>query len=252
MLRAEGITDKGGVRSTNEDCFVVDEQLRLCVVADGMGGHNAGEVASSLAVEAIVGCIRGGRPGEWPFGFDPSFSEPANLVRTAIQLANEHVLETAGTSDEYSGMGTTIVAALFFDNRVAIGHVGDSRIYRYTSGRLQQMTHDDSWIASIMAKDPTVDPAVLKNHPMRNVLTNVLGARPRTDIHIAEEELGEGDVLLLTTDGVHGVLDDGQLERLLGEGSDPRAVAASIVLAAIGHGSRDNCTAVVAKYLPDE
>ena len=84
------------------------------------------------------------------------------------------------------------------------------------------------------------------------MLTNVLGARPRTDIHIAEDQLSKGDVLLLTTDGVHGVLDDGQLERLLGEGSDPGTVAASIVLAAIGHGSRDNCTAIVAKYLPDE
>jgi protein phosphatase len=102
-----------------------------------------------------------------------------------------------------------------------------------------------------MLKDPNVDPEVLKHHPMRNVLTNVLGARPRTDIHIAEEQLVEGDVLLLTTDGVHGVLDEGQLERLLGEGADLGAVAASIVVAAIGHGSRDNCTAIVAKYVPD-
>ncbi|OFV92450.1 MAG: hypothetical protein A3G76_05405 [Acidobacteria bacterium RIFCSPLOWO2_12_FULL_65_11] len=251
MVRAEGMTDKGGVRSTNEDHFAVDEQLRLCVVADGMGGHNAGEVASHLAVDAIVECVRDGRPEDWPFGFDPSLSETANLIRTAIQLANEHVLETAGTSDAYTGMGTTIVAALFSGDRVAIGHVGDSRLYRYAGGRLQRMTIDDSWVASVLAKDPHVDQAVLQHHPMRNVLTNVLGARPRTDIHVAEEQLSEGDVLLLTTDGVHGVLDDGQLERLLGEGGDPGAVAASIVVAAIGQGSRDNCTAVVAQYIPD-
>jgi PPM family protein phosphatase len=251
VVRAEGMTDKGGVRSTNEDYFAVDERLRLCVVADGMGGHNAGEVASHLAVEAIVECVREGRPEDWPFGFDPALSESANLIRTAIQLANEHVLETAGTSDEYTGMGTTVVAALFDGDRVAIGHVGDSRIYRYAAGRLQQLTLDDSWVASVLAKDPSVDPAMLKNHPMRNVLTNVLGARPRTDIHVAEEQLADGDVLLLTTDGVHGVLDHGQLERLVGEGDNPGDVAASIVLAAIGHGSRDNCTAVVAKYVPD-
>jgi protein phosphatase len=216
-----------------------------------MGGHNAGEVASHLAVDMIVGCVRDGRREDWPFGFDATLSESGNLIRTAIQMANEHVLETAATSEAYTGMGTTIVAALLSGDRVSIGHVGDSRLYLYTEGHLRRLTNDDSWVASVMAKDPNVDPAVLKHHPMRNVLTNVLGARSRTDIHVAEHQLKDGDLLLLTTDGVHGALDDGQLERLLGEGDDLGRVASSIVVAAIGHGSRDNCTAVVAKYVPD-
>ena len=138
MLRAYGVTDKGRVRATNEDYFVIDESLGLAVAADGMGGHNAGEVAARLAVDTIVEFVsdvlvrRGGRgPGldeTWPFGLDPALSEGGNLLRTAIHLANVQILEMASTSDAYAGMGTTVVAALLVGDRISIGHVGDSRV----------------------------------------------------------------------------------------------------------------------------
>jgi protein phosphatase len=161
------------------------------------------------------------------------------------------VLEQAGRSSAYAGMGTTIVAALVVDGRMSVGHVGDSRLYRLAGGRMRQLTGDDSWMASVMATDPRANVSLLEHHPLRHVLTNVVGSRQRTDVHVIEEPLTAGDRLILTTDGVHGVLDDRRLERLVAEPDDLSVAASTIVRAAIARGSRDNCTAIVARYCPD-
>jgi protein phosphatase len=247
VLRAFGVTDKGRVRPTNEDCFAVREDLGLCVIADGMGGHNAGEVASRLAVDAVIETCTS-MPESWLFGYDESLSVEGNLLRTAIHRANVSILETAITSDRYTGMGTTLVVARVADGRLVVAHAGDSRLYLLAEGRLRQVTHDDSWIATVLASDPGADPNVLMHHPMRNALTNVVGAGTRTDAHVVEEPIAAGSLLLLTTDGVHGVMDDEQLERLMDDG-DLQAIAANIVAAALARGSRDNCTAIVARVV---
>ena len=247
MLRAYGLTDKGRVRPTNEDCFAIQEELGLCVVADGMGGHNAGEVAARLAVDAVVHFIA--EPDEgWPFGFDPSLSDEGNRLRTAILLANMQILEAAISSDDCAGMGTTIVAARVNEGRLSVAHVGDSRLYLAAGRRLRQLTEDDSWMVSMLAHDPNVDPLALEHHPMRNALTNVVGARARTDVHVVEQMLTGGELMLLTTDGVHGVLDERRIEQLMLDGEEPRAIAHGVINAALTRGSRDNCTAVVARY----
>ena len=264
MLQAWGVSDKGVVRPTNQDRFAIDEDLRLCVIADGLGGHNAGEIAAHTAVDAVLDVVRDRQrarhpnshptaqsPPGWPFGFDPALSEAGNLIRTAIHLANMQVLEQAGHARAYAGMGTTIVAALVVDGRLSVGHVGDSRLYRLAGGRLRQLTGDDSWMASVMANDPCANVSLLEYHPMRHVLTSVVGSRRRTDVHVVEEPLTAGDRLLLTTDGVHGVLDDRRLEGLLVDPNDLAGAATAIVRSAIVRGSRDNCTAVVAQYVPD-
>src|SRR5712692_2327817 len=175
VLRAHGVTDKGRVRATNEDYFVIDERLRLCVVADGMGGHNAGEVAARMAVDAIVEFVRGVQRGDahpslsvdgtWPFGLDPALSESGNLLRTAIHLANVQILEAAGAGEEYAGMGTTVVAALVVADRLSVAHAGDSRLYLITKRGIRQITHDDSWVATVLAQNPEADPALLQHHP---------------------------------------------------------------------------------------
>ncbi len=253
VLRAYGVTDKGRVRPINEDCWAFDEARGLCVVADGMGGHKAGEVAARMAVDTVVGSLATGTAGDqsWPFGFDPSLSEAGNRLRTAIHLAHMHILEIAVTSDEYSGMGTTIVAAIVEGRRLSVGHVGDSRLYMLANDRIRQLTHDDSWMASMLADDPAADVARLERHPMRNALTNVVGARRRTNVHVVEEVLGGGELLLLSTDGVHGVLDDDRIEQLMLDSGDLRGTATHLVAAALARGSHDNCTALVARYLPD-
>jgi protein phosphatase len=251
VLRAHGITDKGRVRPINEDCWAFLPSRGLCVVADGMGGHQAGEVAARIAVETIVASVSSSEHDvEWPFGFDPSLSNTGNRLRTAIQLAHMHILETAVTSDQYAGMGTTIVAAMMDDDRLSVAHAGDSRLYLLAGDRLRQITHDDSWMASMLAQDPSADRGHYERHPMRNALTNVVGARRRTEVHVIEETLSGGELLALTTDGVHGVLDDERLEQVLLDGKDEREMAEKLVAAAFARGSHDNCTALVARYLP--
>jgi PPM family protein phosphatase len=250
VLQAWGVSETGD-RPTNQDRFAIDEDLRLCVIADGMGGHKAGDIAARTAVDAVLDAVRGRHRLGWPFGFNPSFSEAGNLIRTAIYLANMRVLEEAGHSVACAGMGTTIVAALLVDGRLSVGHAGDSRLYRLCGGRLRQLTGDDSWMATVMAEDPRADASLLQYHPMRHVLTNVVGTRRTTDVHVVEEPLAKGDRLLLTTDGVHGVLDDGRLEEVLADSRDLAGAASAIVRAAIARGSRDNCTAIVAQYCSD-
>jgi serine/threonine protein phosphatase PrpC len=263
-LQAYGLTDRGRVRPTNEDCFAIHEELGLCVIADGMGGHNAGEVAARLAVDAVVDHLQSAhlRPhasveeagagegqGAWPFGFDPSLSSDGNLLRTAIHLAGVQIREAAIASHDCAGMGTTIVAARVRGRRLSVAHVGDSRLYLAAGGRLRQLTQDDSWMVSMLAHDPDADPLLLEHHPMRNALTNVVGARSRTEVHVSEERLDGGELLLLSTDGVHGVLDQVRIERMLLEDEDPRAIAHGVIRAALARGSRDNCTAIVARYV---
>jgi serine/threonine protein phosphatase PrpC len=247
-VRAFGRSETGPVRRGNEDGFVADESLGLFVVADGMGGHNAGEVASRIALETINGFIRRStdeREFSWPCGILPTLSYDGNRLRTAVYLANRKVFRTAESQDDYMGMGTTVVAALMTERGVVIAHVGDSRAYRMRDGLLEQLTLDDSWMATVLAADSSVDPRSFANHPMRNVLTNVLGAREDSEVHLQEHLVVPGDRLLLCTDGVHGVLDREAIAPILGRADGVVSLVDSLLADAVAHGSRDNMTALV-------
>ena len=250
MLRADGVTDRGRIRPTNEDCFGIDHEQRLCVIADGMGGHRAGEVAARMAVDAVIEYVsRSAVSTTWPFGFDQSISEAGNLLKTAVHIANARIFEAACATPDYFGMGTTAVAVLERDGVLSVAHVGDSRLYVFAGQRLHQMTDDDSWAASVLARDPQLDPAALQAHPMRNALTNVVGSRAKTVVHLREQTLAGGELLVLTTDGIHGVLDEWSLVQVMEHGGDMKQIAAALIDAALANGSRDNCTAVVAEYV---
>ena len=248
-IRACGVSDIGRVRSTNEDMFIADLERRLFAVADGMGGHSAGEVASRLAVEAMTEFIRRSEEPDpafiWPYGSDPALSRGANRLRTAIQLANANIFRAGESREDYNRMGTTIVGLLVDATQVAIGHVGDSRLYLLAGGRLEQLTQDDSWAATVLAQDPTLSPADLARHPMRNVLTNVLGAREHVDVHLSERAIRAGDVMLLSSDGLHGAVDDEGIRDILLNTPDVEQAARRLVETAVERGSRDNVTAVV-------
>jgi len=253
MIHAHGVTEAGAVRKNNEDRFIVDEQVNLFAVADGMGGHRAGEVASLMAVESISAFVRrsaGDVDFTWPFGIDAGLSLDGNRLRTAVHLANRRIFQAAETTEDYSGMGTTIVGVLVNGATIAVAHVGDSRLYLLAGGTLQQVTADDSWAATVLAHDPTLTPDQVSRHPMRNVLTNVLGAREHVDVHISERPFATGDKLLLSTDGLHAVLGLDAIRTILAD--SPRGTAAgTLVAAALAAGSRDNVTAVVVSQDPD-
>jgi protein phosphatase len=249
-VRAWGATDKGRVRRTNEDCFRIDRTHGLLVLADGMGGHNAGDVASRLAADTIVDLVRAGR-ADGPFARDGSVSGGGTLLRNAIHAANRRVLDAARDVPDYSGMGTTIVAVLARGPLLSIAHAGDSRCYVHDGARLRQVTVDDSWLASVLASDPGADPVLLQRHPLRNTLTNVVGLGAEVHVHLLELPCSERHVVVLTSDGVHGVFEMASLERLVGDAirGGLEGLAGDLVALALDRGSRDNCTAVVAEYL---
>lgn len=247
---AIGVSDVGRVRKVNEDAFACLNDLGFYVVADGMGGHQAGEVASSLAVETMVGFItRTADSSEcsWPYGIDTSLSFDGNRMRTAIHLANRRVFRAAEDQDDYTGMGTTVVSALLSNTSVVVGHVGDSRLYSWDSRDLTQVTRDDTWAMTILAPEIGDDAARASTHAMKNVLTNVVGARAEALIHVAEVPRDGVDLLLLCTDGVHGVLSNdtigAELARSAAEALEVRANA--LLQAAMSAGARDNVTVVL-------
>lgn len=253
MVTAHGVSHPGRVRKHNEDSLYWDLEIGLFLVADGMGGHNAGEVASRLAVDAVRGFMKRTRETDdftWPYGINPEMSFDANRLMTSIKLANRRVFKAGEGTDEYTGMGTTLVAALIEQDRVIFSGVGDSRIYSFAEGTLTQLTHDDSWVATVLAREPGMDEAALAAHPMRHVLTNVIGAREQTDMDVGERPLGTGEVLLLCSDGLHGSIDDRTISSVLAAEPEVVAASAKLVELALERNGSDNITALLVKYEP--
>lgn len=250
MLSVCSSTHPGAVRTINEDSAAWDPALSFLVVADGMGGHNAGEVASGLAVEAVHAFLQKSASTEdftWPFGIDPTASFSANRLRTAAKVANRRVFRSSEERTEYTGMGTTLVMALVEGSHLTFANVGDSRLYTMIGGTLEQLSRDDSWVM-MLSREAGVDPSSLRGHPMRNVLTNVVGARPEVDVAIAELELAQGQLLLLCTDGLHGGVPDEQMAAILQAEPDLQAAADTLVRTAVDQDGKDNVTVMLARY----
>jgi PPM family protein phosphatase len=246
QVKAFGLSETGPVRRMNEDCFVSAEDLRLFVVADGMGGHAAGEVAAQVAVESIENFIR--RTHEttdfsWPYGVDPHLSYEGNRLKTAVSLANRRINRLAENHDDYLGMGTTVVCALLSDGQLIVAHVGDSRLYLSAENAFIQLTEDDSWTATVLGSKE----ANSGSHATRHVLTNVLGARPDTQVHLLERELLGEETLLLCSDGLHGAVPHETLRDVMASNQELPVLAQSLISAALEHGSRDNITALVVR-----
>jgi serine/threonine protein phosphatase PrpC len=240
VIRAYGYSDQGRFRPTNEDCFAVQADAGLCVVADGLGGHNAGDVAARITVDTIVEAVR-------QSDCSPVASPaPTEVLRAAIDLASDRIRDAALADRRCAGMGTTVVAARISGNRLSVAHAGDSRVYLLGRGHLCQLTQDDSWEPTYGGDGADGAGLTLTHHDMRHALTNAVGAMVQTRVHTAEAVVEEGDVVLLVTDGVHEVMDDWRLEQLLLEDDNPRTIAENVVRSARNRGSRDNCTAVAA------
>jgi PPM family protein phosphatase len=249
-INACGQTDTGCVRAENEDRILVDTSLGLFLVCDGMGGHQHGEIAAELAVAAIKYSIDASRDRldvSWPFGYDFDLSLDANRLITAIHLANRHVWRRAEQNLECAGMGTTIAAALLIDGVAVIGNVGDSRIYLYRKGELTQVTSDDTMIATLLKKG-MLSPGDAAAHPMRNVLTQAIGSQENVEVHLQEEGLQAGDIFLLCSDGLHGVIGAAAIRSILGGGDTLENGANRLISAARAAGAPDNVSAVLLQY----
>jgi protein phosphatase len=172
-------------------------------------------------------------------------------MRTAVHLANRRVFRAAESCDDYTGMGTTLTGLLISDGRVGYGHVGDSRLYALEGDRFRQVTRDDTWIATILANDPTMTPADVARHPMRHVLTNVLGAREQVEVQMGEFRLVPGTLFLLCSDGLYGMMKDDGLEQIVRAGGPLDAMAAQLVQAALDGGGHDNITVVLVRTVDE-
>lgn len=247
-LTAGGRTDSGP-RPLNQDWLHWDLDLCLFVVADGMGGHNAGEVASHLAVESVASFIeqsQNPRDLTWPFGLEPDWSMEANRMATAVRLANRRVHKESVAHAAFSGMGTTLVAILVAEDRAVLASVGDSRIYRWRAESLELLTRDDTWLSALLAAGSEYDSPVA-SHPMRHVLTSVVGVNDELAPTLREEIVQSGDRFLLCTDGVHGHVDEPTLTELLRTAKSPDQAALTIVETAVARGTTDNVTALVVR-----
>jgi len=244
-LTAAGFSERGP-RASNQDALFVGVELGLFVVADGMGGHNAGEVASQMAVDAVVEFIRETQlSGEltWPFSYDPKISMLANRLTVALRIANSRVHQAGVKNTLYAGMGTTIVAVLVEGDRIAVGHVGDSRAYRLRGNAVEQMTQDDTWLSVLQAAGATSGATA---HPMRHVLTNGIGMRADLTLSMWEASLAVGERWLICSDGVHSFLTERALAKLV-DGQCAERAARQTVESALAAGASDNATAVVVR-----
>ena len=249
MLHFVGLTDKGMVRSNNEDAFITDVDLGLVVVADGMGGYKAGEIASGIAVNAIQEIIVTGlKEARKQIGVsDSGYSHESVLLRNAVLRANEIIHDTAKSQPQYEGMGTTVVACLFYNNRVSIANVGDSRAYRLRKGEFEQVTIDHSLMQELVSRGFYTPEEARRSHN-RNLVTRALGIEPTVQVDIQEDVVLLNDIYLLCTDGLHDLVEDPDIHLTLKTFSVNLEVAArQLVKLANDNGGRDNVTVVLVK-----
>lgn len=247
-LEIAGLTDVGCVRKNNEDSLSLDEELGLLVVADGMGGHNSGEVASEIAVTTILDFARkmlGGAQNMVPEG-DASLSVRGRQLAYFIKTANEIIYQKGRQFPKDAGMGTTVVAAICDAKSMTVAHVGDSRAYLFRNGRLEQVTEDHSLVGE-QVKRGQITAAEAVHSNLQNILTRALGAEEQVVVDVNEHPLLPGDVVLLASDGLSKMVSDEEVAKVLTEGQAPAEVCKRLVDMSKAAGGVDNITVVCAR-----
>jgi protein phosphatase len=253
MLQYGGVVDPGCKRIDNEDRILMDPELGLFVVADGMGGYRHGETAAELAVSTLKCYLQNTRSRHdvtWPFGYNLMLSLEANRLVTGILLANRHIWKRSEQAPECAGMGSTIAAILIDGDRAAVANVGDTRGYLFRAGKLEQLTVDDTWLNAVLHRD-ALDNSALLNHPMRNVLTQAAGSQNDLDVHTADVDFEADDIILLCSDGIHGVVCGEAIIAVLESPESAEEQAARLKDAARVEGGPDNISCIVIHYQPE-
>ena len=244
-----GQTDTGRVREHNEDTIATDPDVGLLVLADGMGGYNAGEVASGIAVKTITNLVREGLLREDLASIDRStgLSRPSIVLRDAITRANKIIYQTARSQAECEGMGTTVVAALFYDNRISIAHVGDSRLYRQRGSEIAQVTMDHSLLQELVDRG-FYSPEEAQRAANKNYVTRALGVEPQVEVEVQEHPVDKGDIFILCSDGLSDMVEDEDIRLTISTfGANLDTVAKQLIQLANENGGRDNVSVVLAQ-----
>lgn len=247
-VEAAGRTDVGRRRDHNEDNILVKPEIRLFIVADGMGGHNAGEVASALAVTSLENLFAATAEEEIPEAFagnDGDLMPSARRLAAAVRKANADVYEIASTRKQHSGMGSTVVVAHVCEEeeRIHICHVGDSRCYRIRNGEIEQLTRDHSLINDALAMRPDLTEDILAELPA-NVITRAVGTQEDVEVDVRTEELREEDLYLLCTDGLSGLVSEEQIAEVCNLTDDLDEMCELLIIMANEAGGNDNITAL--------
>jgi protein phosphatase len=247
-LRVVGLTDTGKVREHNEDTIAGDADSGLLVLADGMGGYKAGEVASGLAVKTIVSMVREHmqrenlRAGDAETGL----ARTSIILRDAIHRANKIIYQTAHTQPQCEGMGTTVVAALFFDNKVTIAHVGDSRLYRAQGGKFERITMDHSLLQELVDRG-LYSAEEAQRAANKNYVTRALGVEPNVEVEIQEIPVHKGELYMLCSDGLSDMVEDEDIHLTISTFSaNLDNVARQLIQLANDNGGRDNISVLMA------
>jgi protein phosphatase len=251
-VRFSGETHVGRTRTHNEDALHLPVEERLAIVADGMGGHASGEVASKMAVDTVVEYFKETAEEQiltWPFKVDRQGAADVTRLVTAIKLANLKIHEQAQRDPACKGMGTTIVSALFLDDRVIVGHVGDSRFYRIRDGQITLLTEDHSLINDyIKMKRMTAEEALAWPH--KNVIVRALGMKDSVQVDVHTEQPRLGDCFILCSDGLSGMIGDDDIRRICSGQNDLDRASEELIAAANDAGGKDNITVVLARIEP--
>jgi protein phosphatase len=252
-VRFSGETNVGMKRDHNEDSYYLPESERLAIVADGMGGHASGEVASRMAVETIVGFFRETQDEQeltWPFKIDRGRRHDINRMVTAIKLANLRIHQEAQRNPACHGMGTTVVSTLFLEDALIVGHVGDSRLYRYREGMFDQLTEDHSLLNDYI-KMKHLSPEEIAAFPHKNVIVRALGMKASVQVDVIVDAPRLGDVYLLCSDGLSGMVPDAEIGAMMANESDLDRVCDRLIATANGNGGLDNVTVVAVRLERD-
>lgn len=251
---AAGRSDVGLQREHNEDSYILLDHHKLFLVADGMGGHRAGDVASKMATEAMSAFFdsTAREDATWPFHYDPSLSAEENRLITGIKVANKSIYEASASNSAHRGMGTTVVGALLSPEkgRIYIGHVGDSRCYRVRDGQIEQLTQDHSLFNEYVRAIPDLTDAQKDEIP-RNVITRALGMTEAVQVDLLADEVRAGDCYVLCSDGLSGMITDEEIRRVIAAAESPEKAAEKLITAANEHGGEDNVTAVVIRVVEE-
>lgn len=235
-----GATNVGRVRRTNEDAYRIDAGHGVFVVADGMGGHAAGEVASALAADSVLESLT--KPANEPLHHDPDRS-----IIDAFAYARRRIVECSASDRRTEGMGTTLTLALLStDGTLRVGHLGDSRLYHLRAGELDQLTEDHTWVRQEV-RAGRLDPGAARTHRYAHVLTRVLAADEHTPPDILKASVEPGDTILLCSDGLHNHLDTGSLRDVLRSDDALPELVSRLVQMANERGGTDNITAVLVR-----